>query len=295
MKKMAVVVTYNPDEEVYKNIIKLKKQIEHILVVDNSSISNQFKLRENGIKVIYNNKNEGIAKPLNMGIQEASDEGFDWLFTFDQDSVVTENFVNNMLETAKEFQDKEGRFPILISPTYKHPTNGIEYDTAKVSNHSYSMIETAMTSGNLLHVNQLVKANVNFRGDFFIDFVDHEFCFHLRKLGYPIIQSFKATLVHSLGEVTERVIFGKKLSSTNHNPIRRYYITRNRLIVYKKYFGTQKKWIKIDFVNSIMEIIKIILIEDQKIFKMLNIIRGTKDACLKRMGPYRYTKKKLRD
>ncbi|MGX7419006.1 glycosyltransferase family 2 protein [Carnobacterium gallinarum] len=290
MKIMAVVITYNPDEQVYANIKKLRKQINSVLVVDNSSLENHFILEEEGINIIHNERNLGIAEPLNMGLKTAIENNVDWLFTFDQDSEITDNFVEEMLLTAKLVEENEQVIPVLISPTYIHPDAGIEYDNSKSIQKNYAIVDTAMTSGNLLNVNKLAEINVFFRTDYFIDFVDHEFCFHLEKLGYPIIQSFRATLIHSLGEVTEHKFLGKTLITTNHNPVRRYYITRNRLDVYRTYFSTQREWIKIDFFNSFMEFVKICLCEKQKFLKILNIFRGTKDSLLNKMGPYRYHK-----
>lgn len=291
MKIMAVVVTFNPDKQAYENIRKLSQQIDFILVVDNSLKSSRFVLQQEGIEVVYNSENLGIGKALNLGLDYAIQHDFDWLFTFDQDSQITDNFVRNMISTNELYEKKEKIQPVLICPTYIHPDDAIVYDNAKeTDNEFYVEVETAMTSGNALNISLLKDKNIRFKEAYFIDFVDHEFCFHLRKVGYKIIQSLDAPLIHSLGEVKEKIIFGKTLTSTNHNAVRRYYITRNRLDVYRNYFSQEKKWIKIDFVNSIMEFVKIILIEDQKSLKVLNIFRGTKDALLNNWGPYRYTK-----
>ena len=105
MKIMAVVVTFNPDKQAYENIRKLSQQIDFILVVDNSLKSSRFVLQQEGIEVVYNSENLGIGKALNFGLDYAIQHDFDWLFTFDQDSQITDNFVRNMISTNELYEN----------------------------------------------------------------------------------------------------------------------------------------------------------------------------------------------
>ena len=49
-------------------------------------------------KFVFNSENLGIAKALNQGIEIAIKEKFEWVITMDNDSIATENMIDNMLE-----------------------------------------------------------------------------------------------------------------------------------------------------------------------------------------------------
>ncbi|MGY3777174.1 glycosyltransferase [Isobaculum melis] len=287
---MAVVVTYEPDANVYENIKLLSQQLPFVLVVDNTPNQQTVSFTEKQIEVVDNGGNKGIAQPLNLGLEKALALGYDGLFTFDQDSRVTENYIQQMVHTFEAYEKEMGVAPALVSPTYQHPDEGMTYDLSQTKQTGYTAIETAMTSGNLLNVPLITSKGIRFREDYFIDCVDHEFCFHLKKENLVLIQSFDSLLLHTLGEVTSHRFLGKTMVTTNHNAIRRYFITRNRIAMYKAYWKGQKRWIRTDWINSWVEFIKIVLFEKNKLKKIQNVCRGIKDGLFNKMGPYPYDK-----
>ena len=104
--------------------------------------------------------------------------------------------------------------------------------------------------------------------ELFIDMVDYDFCLKARLNKYNIVTSEKALLMHELGNIKSKKIFNKEIKYTNHSPIRRYYITRNRRILhfmYKQYFN---EFLKKELTYSKKEMIKVILFEKQKIEKI---------------------------
>ncbi len=71
---------------------------------------------------------------------------------------------------------------------------------------------------------------------------------------------------------------------TNHNAIRRYYITRNRFYVWKKYKEYFPWFINYEKNRTIKEIIKLLLGEDDKILKIKMIIQGYWDFKKNKFG-----------
>lgn len=69
----------------------------------------------------------------------------------------------------------------------------------------------------------------------FIDEVDTEFCYRSQKAGYKIIEFPNVIMKHSLGDRTYHYFLGRKYNTLNHNAIRKYYITRNKIYMIKKY------------------------------------------------------------
>ena len=83
----AGIVLYNPDiERLKKCFDSLKQQVSKIFVFDNSEI--QHVIQDKSVVYLSEDKNRGIAYALNCIMLEAQKNGFDWVVTMDQDSVV---------------------------------------------------------------------------------------------------------------------------------------------------------------------------------------------------------------
>ncbi|MDP4088150.1 MAG: glycosyltransferase family 2 protein, partial [Bacillota bacterium] len=113
---------------------------------------------------------------------------------------------------------------------------------------------------------------------------DHYFCLKLKRLGFDIIRVENAILLHSLGNSIPKSILGQKITVTNHSPLRRYYMTRNRLYTWKEFKKDFPEWYKEDLGRFINETIKIILYEDRKLSKLRSIMGGVLDYGKKVMG-----------
>jgi rhamnosyltransferase len=144
-----------------------------------------------------------------------------------------------------------------------------------------------MASGNLISVGIFTKVGF-FNERMFIDYVDNEFCIrcHINKL--QILEADDAILKHNLGNIGVHFFMGKRLITTNHNHIRRYYNARNRVYVYKKYIKIFPKWVLSDVKSFIKEIIGIIFFEKDKMKKIILIIKGINDGLKNRLGKIQY-------
>ncbi len=71
--------------------------------------------------------------------------------------------------------------------------------------------------------------------------------------------------------------------SHNYLPVRRYYRARNRLILYRRHFGS---WLFQDQEFAIKDMVKILLVERQKWQKVKATVLGTIDGLLSRMGDF---------
>jgi rhamnosyltransferase len=138
-----------------------------------------------------------------------------------------------------------------------------------------------MTSGCLL---DLVAWQVvgPFRDDFFIDFVDNEYCLRLRREGYRVLRANRANLEHAVGDISR---YGP-LIATNHSPLRRYYKTRNRLWVFREYLPDFPGHCLFDLVRLAKEIGSILLFEVEKWAKLRMMWRGFRDFRRERFGRY---------
>jgi rhamnosyltransferase len=289
----AIIISYNPNEIIYKSVQQLSLIIGKIFIIDNNSCQKNkeilFQMAEkfNNIEIVLNGRNLGIACALNQGIKLSSESGFEWVVTLDQDSFFETNSLKQMFCLAR-YLSQNHRVGI-IAPTYQIKflkVNQSFYEAfffnnvlVETQHGRYKNIFATMTSGNLIPIKVFEEVG-NFDENFFIDYVDFEFCLRLNKFGYEIIQSFDTVLVHALGSSVERKLFFDliRLQVSVHSPIRIYYKYRNRFITYKRYFFNFPVWVIIDFLSIPREILKINLVCSGRLNYLKSILKGMFDG-----------------
>lgn len=276
----AVIVTYHPSAELLHNVALLARQVEAVVLVDNASsgaaLDTLDELKSQvPCTIIRNATNLGVAAALNVGFRFAIEKQYEWIVAFDQDSTVTEGFIEALLDDARSSTGTG-----IVCPTYMDRSSM----TAMVMPKSPSgELLTAMTSGSMFHRSTFWKAGP-FDEKLFIDSVDNEYCLRIRSMGLRVIQSERAILLHSLGRITFKRFMGKKLVATNHSAARRYYMTRNRLFVLSQHPG-DLSWMRFDVHEIFRELAAILLVEKHKIAKIRMMVRGAIDCARGKWGP----------
>ncbi len=273
----AVVVLYRPGEEVPGNIRTWVGQVEVVYAVDNSDSGDGSFVRclASLGSVIYlpQGENVGIATALNIGATRAVDDGYDCLLTMDQDSRAADGLVARLVACRGA---GEGSAPGIVAPF--HLTRAVRRPPPDTE---WSEAMTPMTSGCLLDL-AAWQAVGPFRDDFFIDFVDNEYSLRLRRRGFRVVRANRAILTHEVGDITRH----GPLIATNHSPLRRYYKSRNRFVVFGEYLTTFPGHCCFDLVRLTKEIGSIILFEAEKTAKLSMIWRGWRDYRRGRMGKF---------
>ena len=246
MKICAIVVLFNPDKNVFKNILTYNSFFEKIIIVDNSKENNEKYILNKNYIYIPNNKNLGIAAALNIGCKKAQEENFDFVMTMDQDSSWKKSEIKNYIIFAEKIlQNKNENKIESISPSLnlKHSSlydfiyyflNFLFHIIKKRPEYEY--FERVITSGNILSLECWEKSG-KFNENLFIDEVDFEFCYRLIKNDYKIIRYNKAKINHLIGN-SNFSIFRKD----KHNSTRLYYIVRNCNYIIKKYPDFAEKY-----------------------------------------------------
>ncbi len=281
----AIMVSYNPTSEIGCNVSALIGQVAEVMIVDNgSSDINSLEIlaelaKQETVRVQYNPANEGIATALNQGIRYAISQGYEWVATFDQDSLAPINFVETMLTDYQSFAKKD--LVSIVSPRYQMNGEIKSFAAKNINKQECVEIHTTITSGNLVKVS--VFEEVGFFDDsFFIDYVDHEFCLRVRSKGLLIAESYNSVLSHNLGDSNKHKIFSMELVTTNHSPIRRYYKYRNLVKTFKKYYWFEPLILTLQFRSLLVEPIKILLWEKEKSTKILSIYKGLWDGIVQK-------------
>ena len=282
----AVVVTYHPDADVLENLRLLQQQVQQTVIVDNGSAPEELlALREVatrlGFRVVENGENLGIAKALNQGVECVRDSGCTSVFLFDQDSTITPGYVHTMTSC---FNRSPGMPPLaILVPRYIDRRFGSVLEPPLASD---GHLEAATTSGSLIPLEVFGTAGF-FAVELFIDGVDYEYSLRVRRLGFTIDECREAILLHSPGTPTHhKGPLGKLFQAANYSAIRRYYQERNKILVTKRYWQTFPGFCAKQFLTSAKDIVKILLVEDDKLRKGRFFFRGLRDGLINRKGKY---------
>jgi len=270
-----VVVLYNPDETVVTNVMSYLEFLQTLYVIDNSEIPNSNIVDElckfdKKVKYIACGENKGIAYALNLGATLAIESGADWLLTMDQDSRFEKDSISKMFEYCMNLQDDK---VIIVAP------EPIDTELVYRKRKENPFTHIVLTSGSMLNL-KLYQKNGPFREDFFIDYVDTEYCLRAKRNGLAVITLRGVMMKHKLGR-PKKVFF---FTPTNHPPIRRYYITRNRIAVWREYYAVDPDYVRFDMACFVRETAKILLAEDRKLEKIQMIMKGIADALCGKFG-----------
>jgi rhamnosyltransferase len=272
----AVVVLFNPEQNVIANIRSYRDQVSRVVAVDNTPRPHPETAREladDGIEYFALGENKGIAAALNVGCRAVRDAGCDWALTMDQDSTAPEDLVGGLLTCLAT-----GPTDVAIVAPLWEQVGGLSLEAAATC----SEIDWAMTSGNLLKL-EAWDAVGGFREELFIDQVDNELCFRLRLADWRILQSHRAVLQHRQGNL-RRSALGFYI--TDYSALRRYYRTRNTLLVRREYGERFPAWVAAEREDWTREIVKMVLAEPNRLDKLHKIYQGWRDARAGRLGKY---------
>lgn len=285
-----IIVSYNIGYDIHKCYNAIKDQVDRVIIVDNGSnketIQALKQIEENKkTDIIFLDKNQGIAKALNEGVILARNKKYKWIITMDNDSEATKDMVCNMISVYNELPVDEKKDIVSIAPIFIDISDN-EENLKQNLDIKYSYVDLVITSGNIISLDIFNKIGM-FREDYFIDYVDNEFCLRILESGKKIIQINQAILKHHLGNSLEKKIFFKTIKSTNHSPVRRYYLTRNSLDVANKY-----NHLGIRHINNTKRVLfrfmlEILLVEDNKINKIKYMYKGYKDYKSKIFGEFK--------
>lgn len=270
---VGVVILYNPNyEEILKNISSYIKQLTKLYIISNSKIE---KLFLDKINYLYKNieflKNDdfniGIAKSLNIALEKAKENNYQWILTMDQDSFFENDDFNLFVN---DFKNTNKKNLLIYSPIHNK----------KFISNKIIDVKFVMTSANILNIDKAIKIN-GFDENLFIDDVDHEFCFRASEKQYKIQQNTKIAINHSLGNKLENNI-------TIYPAQRLYYMSRNFLYLRNKYQYKQKDFLKKRKRYLIKFFIKHLFYSSERLRCLKMILLGIKDYKIGKLGKFKY-------
>lgn len=210
----ALIISFNPDERLLISLENVQNVANKVVIVDNNSSDKSFiehirsKFNANILTILGLSRNLGIAGALNYGVKYIKDNfNVDYILTLDQDTIIVRHDIGTVIKAANEMFDKIGIIALGTNKTERTI--------------DYKEIKYVITSGNLVQVE--VFNNLKFREEFFMDQVDFDFDYEVRKRGYKIILADGCFVDHRLGIKLRRLVYEPQF--------RIYYIIRNSTVL----------------------------------------------------------------
>jgi len=247
-----VIVTYNPDRNIFYSVIsQLLKSHVSIYIVDNwySNESTGYvrelaKQHSDRIRLICLETNCGIAKALNIGVDQAIKDSHKYALLLDQDSLPQDGLLEEMLSAALALSESDSR-TVAIGPRLYDPRSNLFFKFALLKWGIWKKVGCDANSENLIKCEFLNSSGSlvflrhweavgPFREDFFIDHVETDWYMRARYLGlkcYGLCS--KSYLIHHMGDDVCRYWFFGWRHMPHRSPERHYTIVRNAIRLYK--------------------------------------------------------------
>lgn len=239
MLKCIIIVTYEPELNHLHHLIKNVQNAGFISIIADNSEKNPItqQMLPEECKLVSMEGNAGIAAAQNAGIECAKKLGADIISFFDQDSNATAKLIMKLADYVEIHES------CVAAPLALEKDTLLEYPVQNLNRIGYpkdvyvknakepQRVDLVISSGTMMTMSVLEKVG-GFDEDFFIDFVDIEWCLRCKKAGIPIYVLPDAVLYHKIGNKT---IDAGEMKITVHSPLRTYYKVRNSfLLLYKK-------------------------------------------------------------
>ena len=279
------VVTYHPDAALGDRFSALAKRLPKWLIVDNASPDDDLqrlrKLASGPVELVENPENLGVATALNQAARRAHALGFEWLLSFDQDSEPARGFVAGLIDAYRADPDR-ARMAMLGTNFW---VNNTDHDFFHCVDTGAKTLEqpTVITSGSLVSLRAWSRVGP-FRDDLFIDGVDSEFCLRLRAHGFKVAATCIPLMRHNLGELRVHRVLWKQPRITHHSALRRYYMTRNAIVIARQYRDAEREWVMLSLRALTVGFLGALFFERNKLKKLCATLLGAMDALRGRMG-----------
>ena len=285
----SIIVTYQVKSNHLKKVLEFtEKCFNQIIIVNNSPEIDLSNLRSDCILIINNLNNIGLSSALNVGILEAKKQGAKMVALFDQDTLLPDDFSQNMLKHINSYQGQIK--PALFSPVF---FNHVTDDYGSIINFKpFRLIRSkpdkqkliihpqyVITSGSFIPMSVLDDVGL-MREELFIDFVDIEWCLRARAKGYEIVSFPQIEIAHHLGDSSVSFM------GTNypiHSPLRMYYYFRNAMYLYRLK-EIDWNWRLVDSARNLFRFFFYMLFVKDRWTYFKYIIKGYYHGFIKKMG-----------
>ncbi|HEY4816231.1 MAG TPA: glycosyltransferase [Candidatus Acidoferrum sp.] len=292
----SVTVAYNAAKVLPRQLEALLMQtrpLQEIIVVDNASTDGTAAMlaeRYPQVTVLRMPENSGQAGGWAAGLSYAAlSKRHDWIWTFDNDSVPEADTLEVLLSGVDTLGTEVGiAAPLPIhreTATCYTPylwRDGFVKPSEELLSQPTWFADLVIASGCLIRGEVVEKIGLP-RADFFIDFVDVEYCLRARSYGYKIVVISRAKLGHEIGNGRKIDLLGYKRLWTNQPPFREYYISRN-LTYFAWWLQPSSATKRFVARYLVVHAAQVLLFSTNKLRCLIRIVQGFRDGLRGRLG-----------
>lgn len=271
-KIAAIYTTYHPDNGFRHRINAVVQYCAITIVVDNTPGGHFFTQSDaNGLTILQDGVNKGLGTALNAGLAEAKRQQCEIVVLFDQDSSPEEDFIEKLCEGLYAAGPRSIVGPILLDDN-DLPLAAV---STSVSSPVLQLAKCIPTSGMCFSLD-CIETSDRFTEDFFLDFVDFDWCWRLQQKDWSVFRLLSLPMPHRLGLAQRHLLF---LTFHIPAPYRHYFQFRDTL----KMLGRSYVPIRSQIRFSVILIPKLIVypfILDRGIERLKWMFFGIRDAFL---------------
>jgi rhamnosyltransferase len=276
----AVVTAYHPDDRLAAVVESALLTCSGVIVSDNTpaeSSSAAEKLHDPRVTVLRDGSNRGLAAALNAAVEKVPADT-EFVLFLDQDSVLPPELVPAL--TVHFVDEHIG----VVAPTPWDAAHGGTYERAAQTGPALADRDGVMTSGMLVRRTCLDTVG-QFREDFFVDWVDFDFCLRARIAGFRVVQDTSVLLPHSLGDRREHRLGPLRTHVLHYPAWRHYWVARNSTILVKEHLRGNRAWALSAVLYLARWTVNTALFEAQRRTHVAALLRGFRDGVSERVSP----------
>ena len=284
------VVAFNPSIDRLRELQRLLQEDGiSLCIIDNGSDNSAEIQRELAgeadVDVICNRKNMGVATAVNQLVQRARNLSADYIMPIDQDALFAQGYAEEMLNKFKQLLASQPRLAALGAKVFDVGRDSYEpfvcFDfpwqksKLEILEFPFSPADFLITSGTVMSVKCIEEVGA-MREDLFIDSVDLDWSFRAKAQGWNLAGCETSVIYQEIGAGVVRVpVLG--INVRTHQPLRYYYMTRNRLFLYRQPYA-KWGWLLRDFPKTLLKLVFLTAVSPARgqIFK--EHVRGMLDS-----------------
>lgn len=275
----AIATAYHPDDRLTAVVESALETCTRVVVVDNTPGGEPTvadKVAGPRVKVLRSGQNVGLAGALNAGIRQLPEDA-DAVLLLDQDSVLPGDVVTAL---AAYLEDPTVG---IAAPTPWDAAHDSSYDTLAALRSEVADRTDVITSGMLIRRSALEQAGA-FREDFFVDFVDIDFCLRVRRAGLRIVQDQRLKLPHSLGDRRVHGLGPLRIQIVHYPVWRLYWIARGAATLMRENVVRDPAWSLKAVLFLASWSWRTAAFEDSRVRHVVALARGVRDGVLGRVS-----------
>lgn len=269
-----VVVSFNRRqllEECLQALIHQSSPVDKILVVDNGStdgtqewLSGSEWAENPLVELVVLPENKGGAGGFHAGMAKLIAENFDWIWMMDDDACPSQDALLKLIEIADDTRNVYGS--LAVEGTCTSWATALLDEGGRIAKNAQDVpararVQSLPFLGFLVHRTLIESIGLPDPG-FFIAADDVEYCLRASRNGADIVIAGESLIEHPKANTYEATLIGRRFIFLRLPPWKRYYDTRNRLLIAKKYYGY--RWITQTVPGSFLRLAVALIYEPRK-------------------------------